>query len=84
VNTEAGLRFTDSLHAVQAAVAGQGIVLASLVLVTDALSSGLLVQPFTETLRGAAYHFVCAPEVHARADVSALKEWFQRSLAQGT
>lgn len=80
VDTGAGLRFTDGLHAVQAAIAGQGIALVSVVLVADALASGLLVQPFQPTLRGAIYHFVCAPEVAERADVVALRAWFQQHL----
>jgi LysR family glycine cleavage system transcriptional activator len=81
VNTSAGLRFTDGLHAVQAAIAGQGIALISLVLVSDALASGLLVQPFPTTLRGATYHFVTAPELAARSDVVTLRTWFQDRLA---
>jgi LysR family glycine cleavage system transcriptional activator len=81
VNTQAGLRFTDGLHAVQAAIAGQGVVIVSLVLVADALASGLLVQPFAETLRGDTYHFVSAPDLTGRADVVALRRWFQTHLA---
>jgi len=81
VNTTAGVRFTDGLHAVQAAIAGQGIVLSSLVLVSDALASGLLVRPFPAALRGATYHFVCAPELAGRADVVALRTWFHQRLA---
>ncbi|MBJ6763687.1 LysR family transcriptional regulator [Myxococcaceae bacterium JPH2] len=80
VNTEAGLRFTDSLHAVQAALAGQGVVIVSLLLVADALATGLLCQPFAETLRGETYHFVCAPSLSTRADVATLRDWFQRTL----
>lgn len=80
VNTDAGLRFTSSLHAAQAAIAGQGIALVSLVLVADALASGLLIQPFAPVLRGATYHFVCAPELAARPDVVALRTWFQEQL----
>jgi LysR family glycine cleavage system transcriptional activator len=81
VNTGAGVRFTDGLHAAQAAIAGQGIALISVVLVADALASGLLVQPFRPSLRGATYHFVSAPELAARADVVALRTWFQDRLA---
>jgi LysR family glycine cleavage system transcriptional activator len=80
LDTEAGLRFTDSMHAVQAAVAGQGVALASLVLVADALRAGILVQPFEPTLAGATYYFVCAPEVSARDDVAALRDWFVEEL----
>lgn len=80
VDTEAGIRFTDGLHAVQAALAGQGVAIVSRVLVADALSAGLLSQPFVEVLRGETYHFVCAPGLSSRADVVALREWFQRNL----
>ncbi|TSC34340.1 LysR substrate-binding domain-containing protein [Corallococcus sp. Z5C101001] len=80
VNTEAGVRFTDSLHAVQSALAGQGVAIVSLLLVADALAAGLLVQPFAKVLRGETYHFVCAPSLSTRADVVALREWFQRNL----
>jgi len=81
VNTSAGLRFTDGLHAVQAAIAGQGITLTSLVLVSDALASGLLVRPFPDVLRGATYHLACAPELAARTDVVTLRAWFHERLA---
>jgi len=82
VNTDAGLRFTDGLHAVQAAIAGQGVAIVSLVLVADALASGLLVQPFPTVLRGATYHFVCPPDLSHRPDVAALRTWFQDRLAR--
>jgi LysR family glycine cleavage system transcriptional activator len=81
VNVEAGLRFTDGLHAVQAAIASHGVAIVSLVLVADALDSGLLVQPFAEVLRGDTYHFVCASGLSTRKDVVALRTWFQDSLA---
>jgi LysR family glycine cleavage system transcriptional activator len=80
IDTRAGLRFTDGLHAAQAAIAGQGIALISLVLVSDALASGLLIQPFRPVLRGATYHFACATELAARADVAALRTWFQQRM----
>ncbi|PTL83386.1 LysR substrate-binding domain-containing protein [Vitiosangium sp. GDMCC 1.1324] len=83
VNTEVGPRFSDSLHAVQSALSGQGVVIASIVLVDDALRSGLLVRPFREALSGATYHFVSAPELSEREDVIALRAWFQRKLAEG-
>lgn len=80
VRTSAGLRFNDSMHAVQAAVAGQGVAIVSLVLAADALTSGLLVRPFRQLLRGETYHFVNAPELSGRADVSVLRDWFGRNL----
>ncbi|PUB38079.1 LysR substrate-binding domain-containing protein [Pseudomonas sp. GV047] len=80
INTNAGPRFPDSLLAVQAAIAGQGVVIASRVLLADALAAGLLVAPFSEQLAGDAYHFVCAVGVEMRADIATIREWFQTAL----
>lgn len=80
IDTEAGPRFTDSAFAIQAAIAGQGVVLASPVIVADCLSAGLLVRPFTKTLPGAAHCFVCPSSIAAREDIKALRSWFQRNL----
>jgi LysR family transcriptional regulator, glycine cleavage system transcriptional activator len=80
VDTDAGPRFSDSLQAMQAAIAGQGVVLGSPVIVSDALSSGVLVRPYQEALAGASYYFVCSSSVAARTDVQTLRAWLQRSL----
>ncbi|GIL38924.1 LysR substrate-binding domain-containing protein [Roseiterribacter gracilis] len=81
IDVTQGLRFTDSLHAVQAAIAGHGIAIVSLVLVADALAAGLLVQPFAMTLPGETYHFACAPALRERADIARLRDWFRDTLA---
>ncbi|MQA23039.1 LysR substrate-binding domain-containing protein [Rugamonas rivuli] len=80
VDTGSGLRFTDGMHAIQAAIAGNGVVLVSVVLVADALAEGLLAMPFEQTLAGDAYHFVCAPELDSRADVVRLRDWFLETM----
>lgn len=46
-----GLRFSEIAHAVQAAVAGQGVALLNRVLVADALMCGMLEAPFGPTLK---------------------------------
>jgi len=79
--TSTGLRFNDSLHAMQAALAGNGVVLASVVLADDALKSGLLVRPFAAALTGASYHFAWAPGLADRPDIAALRSWFLAALA---
>jgi LysR family glycine cleavage system transcriptional activator len=81
IDTEAGPRFSDSLQAIQAAMAGQGVAIASSVIVRDALSSGALVRPFKEAIKGARYYFACPAAISTRQDVQALQAWFQRSLA---
>lgn len=82
IDTEAGLRFPDSMLAAQAALAGQGIAIISRVLVADALATGLLEAPFPQVLAGDAYHFACAIGLETRADIAALRAWFQDALAQ--
>lgn len=80
LDLSAGLRFTSSLHAVQAAIAGQGVAIVSRVLVVDALSAGILVEPLATVLPGEAYHFVTGRAVERSAEVSTLREWLKTSL----
>ncbi|MFB9952885.1 LysR substrate-binding domain-containing protein [Rhizobium puerariae] len=81
VQTDAGPRFPDTMLAVQAAIAGQGVAIVSRVLAGDALASGLLVTPFAQTLAGDAYHFACATGLEQRQDIMALKTWLQGCFA---
>lgn len=81
VRTDAGPRFPDSMLAVQAAIAGQGVAIVSRILVVDALAAGLLETPFAQTLAGDAYHFACAIGLEQRADITALKAWLQDGLS---
>lgn len=46
LQTDAGIVLSDDGHAMSAAMAGQGVILANLPLVRDALEAGALVQPF--------------------------------------
>lgn len=78
VDAEAGISFNDDGHAVQAAIAGQGVALLSLVLVADDLASGLLVQPFGPIIDGYDFHLV-HPKT-ARSEVRMLSEWLLDAL----
>jgi LysR family glycine cleavage system transcriptional activator len=77
LNVEAGLRFTDESHAIQAAVAGQGAVITSLLLVEDELSRGVLMHPFGPVIEGHHYHLVATEENMASADVQAVRQWLK-------
>ncbi|GAB4071840.1 LysR family transcriptional regulator [Ancylobacter sonchi] len=83
IDTAAGPRFPDSMLAVQAAIAGHGVVLVSRVLVADALGARLLEAPFSQTLAGDAYHFACATGLEQRPDIAALRSWFQSGFSRG-
>ncbi|HEY5760535.1 MAG TPA: LysR substrate-binding domain-containing protein, partial [Steroidobacter sp.] len=82
VDTGAGQHFPDSLLAVQAAIAGQGVAIVSLVLVSHALDAGVLVAPFSVTMPGDGYHFVWAAGLQERADIASLGQWFAGEMAK--
>ncbi|GLS32760.1 LysR family transcriptional regulator, glycine cleavage system transcriptional activator [Mesorhizobium albiziae] len=73
IDGEAGISFNDDGHAAQAAIAGQGVALLSLVLVADDLASGVLLQPFGPAIDGYDFHLV-HPR-NARPEVGMLSEW---------
>jgi LysR family glycine cleavage system transcriptional activator len=58
LDTEAGIRFSDESHAIQAAVAGQGVALLSLVLIEQELQLGVLESRLEPVLDGLAYYIV--------------------------
>lgn len=78
----AQLRFSDESHAIQAAVAGQGVALASLTLVQDELAAGHLIQPFGPAISGFQHHLL-RREAEADPAVEAAAHWLQ-SEAEAT
>lgn len=83
VDASAQLSFTDEIHAVQAAVAGQGIALLSLALVAQELASGILVQPFDLTLKGDRYDLVYSPRAAERPATQVLRDWVLEKFEGG-
>jgi LysR family glycine cleavage system transcriptional activator len=74
------LRFSDESHAIQAAVAGQGVALLSLLLVRDELDAGRLKQPFGPIVEGMTYHLV-EPLGRSRPDrVQAVRHWLMTEV----
>lgn len=75
------LFFSDEGHAIQAALAGQGIALLSLELVADDISAGRLTQPFGPSIPGHTYHLVRSaghiPKAHVESTLAWLREHIQ-------
>ena len=70
-----GARFSEESHAVQAAIAGQGVVLTALPLVREEIRLGLLEAPVGPVLGGFDF-YVVRPEGDApREEVRAVAEW---------
>ncbi|WP_024619481.1 LysR substrate-binding domain-containing protein [Pseudomonas kilonensis] len=69
-------RYDEEQHALQAAIAGHGLVLASNVLVAEAVARGELVDYRPEVrLAGARYTLVCVPGRERQAAVRGFGEW---------
>jgi LysR family glycine cleavage system transcriptional activator len=77
-NPQAGqLRFSDEGHAIQAAIAGHGIALASLALVAEDIAAGHLVLPFGPLITGHTYHLVLSGQREPGPHVRAVMDWFR-------
>ncbi|UVH54377.1 LysR substrate-binding domain-containing protein [Pseudomonas sp. CBSPBW29] len=75
--------FDDEHFALGAAIAGQGLVLASNVLVADSLRRGELVAYRPEvTLHGPRYVAVCVPGRERQVNVSAFLMWLTTAVLQ--
>jgi LysR family glycine cleavage system transcriptional activator len=71
-----GLRYSHTSLALQAAVAGQGVVLGSRVLAGNDLAAGRLVRPFAHSSRMSfAYYMVCPEALADEPRIAAFREW---------
>jgi len=76
IQTSEGLYFSDYGLAVQAAIAGQGVVLASWPILRDAFDANLLVGPFSERIStDIGYDLVTTEQAQSRPEVAAFIEW---------
>ncbi|MDJ0627914.1 MAG: transcriptional regulator GcvA [Rhodobacter sp.] len=78
-----GPRFSQADHAVDAALAGGGVVLGRLSLTYGALQDGALVAPFPLALTtDAHYRFVCPEGAESRPQVAAFLDWILEQTAE--
>jgi LysR family glycine cleavage system transcriptional activator len=75
---DGGPAFSDESHAIQAAIAGHGVVLAGLPLVADALAHGQLVVPFGPVLEGHDFHLAWRPGAESAAAFARVRDWLRR------
>jgi len=76
------LRFSDEGHAMQAAVAGHGIALVSLVLVAEELAAGHLTQPFGPVIEGYTYHLAMHADREPAPAVRGVAQWLRQQVSQ--
>jgi LysR family transcriptional regulator, glycine cleavage system transcriptional activator len=79
-----GARFTDPTLCVEAAIAGQGVMLAWQLLIADALADGRLVAPFGISAHsgGLGYYLATAAGRRPSAKVLAFKRWIVEEVAR--
>lgn len=76
LNASQGLRFGNSTLALEAALDGQGVVLAPEPLVASEVAAGRLVIPFNIRVPSRYFYYLAAPEAVAdRRAVVAFREW---------
>ena len=76
-----GPRFSQADHAIDAALAGVGVVLGRRALVVKDIAEGRLVAPFPSALAtGAGFSFLCLKGVESRPQVSAFLNWILEEI----
>jgi LysR family glycine cleavage system transcriptional activator len=83
VVTSKGVRFNQTSHAIEAALAGQGIALASGVFVNEDIAAGRLVPAFRETMRAQADFYVVSLRKPRQAQsVAKVRAWLLQHAGQ--
>jgi len=81
IDPRAGLRFSDETHAIQAAVAGNGVALHSKLLVQEELATRTLVVPFGPEIEGFTLHLVRGPDRPLTEPIKAVQAWLRAEFA---
>ena len=81
--THLGPRFSQADHAVDAALAGVGVVLGRRALVIKDIAEGRLIAPFPIALNtGARFRFLCPKGSEDRPHIKAFREWILAEIAK--
>ncbi|MEO1639057.1 MAG: transcriptional regulator GcvA [Pseudomonadota bacterium] len=85
MDTTHGPRFSQADHALDAAIAGAGVVLGRVSLATRALDAGRLVAPFEVGLISEAqFRFICPPGHENRPHIAAFEAWVRQEIQAST
>ncbi|MDX7987248.1 LysR family transcriptional regulator [Xenorhabdus sp. 12] len=75
-----GLHFTDEVHSIQSAIAGQGVVIASRLMLRQAIKDGLLVCPFPYQLCGATYYIIENRNSQHTNAIKYFRQWIETQI----
>ena len=85
IDTKHGPRFSQADHALDAAIAGAGVVLGRVLLATRALEAGQLVAPFELGLISEAqFRFICPQGNEKRSHIAAFEAWLLDEIQTST
>ena len=76
-----GLRVSEEPHAIEAALAGQGVALVSDVLVQRELAQGMLVRPLDVSIEGLVYYVVYLVDAPRRSAIESFLLWARDEIA---
>ncbi len=80
-----GPRFSQADHAVDAALAGMGVVLGRRALVVKEVDEGRLVMPYKVALStGARFRFLCPQGAENRPQIRAFRDWMLHEIGKTT
>jgi LysR family transcriptional regulator, glycine cleavage system transcriptional activator len=80
-NPQTGPRFSQADHAIDAALAGVGIVLGRRALVVKDIADGRLVTPVPIALdTGVRFRFLCAKGAETRPQIAAFRDWIMAEI----
>ncbi|APX12276.1 transcriptional regulator GcvA [Tateyamaria omphalii] len=80
---KAGPRFSQADHALDAALAGVGVVLGRRAFVVKDLDDGRLVAPFPYALdTGVRFRFLCSEGAENRPQIAAFRDWILTEIAK--
>lgn len=83
ITTNTGLHFSDYSQALQAAIAGQGVILVSKPILNNLFQAGLLTYPFHEkAILDIGYDVVATRESMARTEVQTFVDWIVTTIKQ--
>jgi LysR family glycine cleavage system transcriptional activator len=82
IDTSRGPRFPHTFLSLQAAASGQGVALATSVLIGDYLQAGRLVRPFPHEVKGHYQYYIVCPEAWAdRPAIADFRTWLLEEAA---
>ena len=81
IDAAGGLRFSEEPHAIEAAIAGQGVALVSDILVRRELASGALVQPVDFSIDGLVFYVAYLPDAPRRGAIESFLLWARDEVA---